>query len=203
MIDDEVIRAAERYVHEAFAGDCSGHDVHHTLRVRHLAERIAADEGADLRIVALAALLHDVDDAKLSPDTADSLSCARTFLSAHGVDEGDSEVVLTAIREVSFSKNADAVPSSLEAACVRDADRLDALGAIGVARAFAYGGAHGRAMHDPSGEDRATTVQHFYDKLLKLWDMMCTESGRRIAERRHAVTSEFLDELLLEWDGAR
>ena len=201
MIDEAVIDAAEQFARDFFAGEVSGHDVNHTLRVRRLAERIAHDEGADLHVVALAALLHDVDDAKISPETADGLTNARTFLDAHGVGGDEAAAVLEAIREVSFSRNGDAAPTSLEAACVRDADRLDAIGAIGVARAFAYGGAHGRAMHDPEGSDATTTVGHFYDKLLRLKDMMCTNTGQRIAAGRHAVTAAFLDELLLEWDG--
>ena len=203
MIDESTLAAAEQFARDAFAGDASGHDWHHTLRVRRLAETIAADEGADLRVVALAALLHDVDDAKVSPATSERLDNARAFLAEQGVGERDAEQVLDAIREVSFSKNGGACPSSLEAACVRDADRLDAIGAIGVARAFAYGGSTGRAMHDPTGDDRTTTIQHFHDKLLLLRDLMCTDAGRRIAEARHEVTQAFLDEFLLEWDGAR
>ena len=149
MIEKTVLEAAERYTREFFGRDASGHDWHHTMRVRRTAERIAAEEGADAGVVALAALLHDVDDAKLSPQTSEGLLNARSFLREHGVDAHDCDAVLVAIREVSFSKNAGAQPSSLESACVRDADRLDAIGAIGVARAFALGGVHGRAIHDP------------------------------------------------------
>ncbi|MBQ6395429.1 MAG: hypothetical protein IJH87_03695 [Atopobiaceae bacterium] len=111
--------------------------------------------------------------------------------------------MLTAIREVSFTKNGDSEPSTIEAACVRDADRLDALGAIGVARTFAYGGAHGRAMHDPSGQDTTTSIAHFHDKLLKLAGMMCTAEGKRMAEGRDAVLRRFLEDFLAEWDAER
>ena len=201
MIDDTVLAAAEGYAREFFAGDASGHDFQHTLRVFLLARRIAADEGADAGIVCLAALLHDVDDAKLSPETTESLGNARAFLDEHGVGERDAEAVLTAIREVSFSKNGDAMPSSLESACVRDADRLDAIGAIGVGRTFAFGGSHGRAMHDPTGVDPTTTVQHFYDKLFKLKGMRCTAAGQRLAEGRDATMHAFLEAFLREWDG--
>ena len=203
MIDRGVLLDAERYVREFFCDDASGHDAHHTMRVMRLAQRLAKGEGADEAIVCLAALLHDVDDGKLSPSTTDELDNARAFLCEHGVGEADSEAVLTAIREVSFSKNGGRAPSSVESACVRDADRLDAIGAIGVARAFAYGGAHGRSLHDPDGNDAQTTTAHFHDKLLQLKDMMCTDAGRRIAEHRDAVTREFLQEFLAEWDGMR
>lgn len=201
MIEQRVLAAAERYALDFFAQDASGHDWHHTMRVRHTAVRIAVEEGADEGIVALAALLHDVDDAKISAQTADGLLNARSFMEWQGVAEEDCAAVLAAIREVSFTKNGAAAPSSVEAACVRDADRLDAIGAIGVARAFAFGGAHGRALHDPDGKNQTATTDHFHEKLFKLKDLMCTDSGRRIAAHRDAVTREFLDEFLREWDG--
>lgn len=203
MIDETVLDAASRYVQTFFGDDATGHDWHHMVRVRRLAERIAVQEGADRGIVALAALLHDVDDAKLSPATSDDLGNARAFLANRGISPADAAAVLTAIREVSFSKNGATPPSTREAACVRDADRLDAIGAIGVARAFAFGGAHGRALHDPDGGDRSATTAHFHDKLLKLKDLMCTDAGREIAVARDAVTRGFLDEFLLEWEGER
>lgn len=203
MIDQHVIEHARAYVSDFFAGDASGHDVWHTMRVYNLAARLAREEGAREDVVELAALLHDVDDAKLSLDTADDLGNARAFMRQHAVDDEDAQAVLSAISEVSFSKNGGAAPSSLESACVRDADRLDAIGAIGVARAFAYGGVRGRALHDPTSTDATTTIQHFYDKLLLLEDMMATDAGRRAAHRRDAYLRGFLEEFLAEWDGER
>lgn len=203
MIDWHVIEDARAYVSDFFAGDASGHDAWHTMRVHNLAARLAREEGAHEDVVELAALLHDVDDAKLSPDTADDLGNARAFMRQHAVDDEDAQAVLSAIHEVSFSKNGGAVPSSLESACVRDADRLDAIGAIGVARAFAYGGSHGRTLHDPTNADATTTIRHFYDKLLLLEDMMATDAGRRAAHRRDAYLRGFLEEFLAEWDGER
>ena len=203
MIGRHVIEDARAYVSGFFAGDASGHDVWHTMRVHNLAVRLAREEGAREDVVALAALLHDVDDAKLSPDTADDLGNARAFMRQHKVASDDAQAVLSAIREVSFSKNGSAAPSSSESACVRDADRLDAIGAIGVARAFAYGGSRGRALHDPTNADATTTIQHFYDKLLLLESMMATDAGRRAAHRRDAYLRGFLDEFLAEWDGER
>ena len=203
LVNDAVLAAARDYVQEFFAHEASGHDAHHTMRVYRTALRIAADEGADANVVALAALLHDVDDAKISPQTADDLGNARAFLAKQGIDGAAAEHILVAIREVSFSKNGGAPPSSIESACVRDADRLDAIGAIGIARAFAFGGSRGRVLHDPSGQDPQTTIQHFYDKLFKLKDMMSTRAGRQLAEQRDAVLHQFLDEFLAEWDGQR
>jgi len=203
MIDEAVIGEAKRYVAQAFAGDSSGHDVHHTLRVHRMACRIADEEGADVGVVSLAALLHDVDDHKLSPRTHATLGNARAFLGEHHVAEREAQRVLAAIREVSFSENGSAPPSSIEAACVRDADRLDALGAVGIARAFAFGGAHGRALHDPEGDDASTTIAHFYDKLLLLEEMMSTRAGRRLAEGRTATIRRFLEDFYAEWDGVR
>ena len=203
MVEQTVLEAAERYVREFFAQDASGHDWHHTMRVCRSALHIARQEGADAGIVALAALLHDVDDAKLSPATSDNLENARGFLRDQCVSENDAEAVLVAIREVSFSKNGNARPSTLEAACVRDADRLDAIGAIGVARAFAYGGVHGRAIHDPDDRDATATTRHFHDKLFKLAEGMCTETGFQMAQARDAVTRSFLEEFLQEWEGTR
>ncbi len=203
MIDRHVIEDARPYVSDFFAGDASGHDAWHTMRVYNLAVRLAREEGAREDVVALAALLHDVDDAKLSPDTAEDLGNARAFMCQHEVVDDDAQAVLSAIREVSFSKNRGTDPTSRESACVRDADRLDAIGAIGVARAFAYGGSHGRALHDPTNADATTTIQHFYDKLLLLEDMMATDAGRRVAHRRDAYLRGFLEEFLAEWDGER
>ena len=203
MISNETLADAEVFARGIFAGDASGHDLEHTLRVMRTAQLIAQEEGADEGIVHLAALLHDVDDAKLSPETAESLANARAFLTSHNVAANEVRAVLTAIREVSFSKNGNAAPSTPEAACVRDADRLDALGAIGIARAFAYGGSHNRALHDPTGVNRMTTIAHFYDKLLLLKDMMSTHAGRRMAEGRDRFLRTFLDQFLAEWEGER
>ena len=150
---ENVIFAAENYVREVFSSDSSGHDVAHTLRVCRMAEIIARQEGADVSIVKLAALLHDVDDHKLSPDTADTKSRAAAFLRAQTVDDAITDRILHIIDQVSFSRNT-LPPDSLEGMCVQDADRLDAIGAIGIARTFAYGGAHGRAIYAPGDVNR-------------------------------------------------
>jgi uncharacterized protein len=116
------------------------------------------------------------------------------------VPESDIQKIVHIIDQISFSRNT-LPPDTLEGQCVQDADRLDAMGAIGIARTFAFGGSHGRAMHDPEGQDRGSSIAHFYDKLLLLKDRMNTETGRRLAQHRHAYLENFLAEFLSEWDG--
>ena len=197
---DRIIENAKDFAKDIFSADSSGHDYHHTLRVWALARTIGEGEGADMAVVELAALLHDVDDHKLSPDTAENKDRAAGFLRSQGVAEDRVKEILRIIDRISFSRNR-LPPDTLEGKCVQDADRLDALGAIGVARTFAFGGSHGRAIHDPEGEDRGSSIAHFYDKLLLLKDRMNTETGRRMALHRHEYLKNFLAEFLSEWDG--
>ena len=213
--ENRLLNAAEDYIRRLFAEEYSGHDAFHTLRVCRTALRLAEEEGADPLITGLAALLHDADDRKLSPETCETNANARRFLTEQGVDARTAEAVVTAIGEVSFRGTDSVVPSTLEGKCVQDADRLDAIGAIGAARAFAYGGAHQRVMHDPAVPPEtsmdaaryyahnATTVNHFYEKLLLLKDMMNTAAGRRLAEARDRYLRDFLEEFLAEWEGKR
>ena len=185
-MDDMTERAIE-YINALFASDSGGHDAEHSLRVYRNTLRIAENEpGCELRIAALAALLHDADDPKLF-DTGGNAN-ARAFLEASGVPAEDIERICGAINSVSFSSNRDKAPASPEAAAVRDADRLDAMGAVGIARTFAYGGSKGRPMSE--------SLRHFHDKLLLLKDMMVTETGKRLAEDRH----EFLEAFLREYE---
>ena len=135
----QLIDRAQEYVRDKFENEYSGHDYFHTLRVFKMATRIAECEGAKVEIVQLAALLHDVDDRKISPETYESQANAREFLISNGVDKDTIELICRIIREISFGAN-NSVPSTPEGQCVQDADRLDAIGAIGIARAFAYGG---------------------------------------------------------------
>lgn len=204
MMNDyaNVILAAKQFVKEVFAGDSSGHDLHHTMRVYELAKRIAAREGADVQTVELVALLHDVDDHKISPDTSVTCDRAVRFLHSQGVEQGCVDVIIRSIGQISFSKNM-LPPDTLEGQCVQDADRLDALGAIGIARTFAFGGSRGRGMHDPEGMDGSTSIAHFYDKLLLLKDRMNTTSGKALAQERDVYLRGFLEEFLAEWAGER
>lgn len=210
-----LIENALAYVQALFANEYSGHDYFHTRRVYKMATRIAQGEHADVPVVQLAALLHDVDDRKLSPQTYQSQANARRFLKENGVDETTAERICRIISQVSFSANGSAAPDTLEGKCVQDADRLDAIGAIGVARAFAYGGSHQRLMHDPTvaphvdmtaeqyAKSQSTTVNHFYEKLFKLTAMMQTPTALAIAQAREAYMRAYLEQFMAEWDGLR
>ena len=197
-----MIEKAITYAKEIFMKDASGHDFDHTMRVYRMAIRIAEEENADAEIVALAALLHDVDDRKLSPQTCQNKDRAVGFLRGNGLDEGRISRIVQIISEISFSSGA-GKPSTLEGCCVQDADRLDALGAIGIARTFAFGGSRGRRIHDPQGIDKTTSIQHFYDKLLLLKDLMNTDTGRKMAEHRDGFLRQFLTEFYEEWEGVK
>ena len=180
-----MIEAAIAYVQSLFRNNAGGHDAAHTLRVYRNALLIAGREtGCDMEIVSLAALLHDADDHKLF-DTENNAN-ARAFLTEQRVDPARIERIIAAINAVSFSRNRGKRPETPEGRIVQDADRLDAIGAVGIARTFAYGGEHGRSLD--------ASVQHFHEKLLLLKDEMNTETGREIARERHAYMVRFLEE---------
>ena len=212
-MDDQVFARARAFVEGLFEGDSSGHDIWHTVRVHDLAVAICREEGGDTDVVRLAALLHDADDVKLFGDNGHAN--ARRFMDSEGIPPGIQDEVVEIISKISFKGADTEVPASLEGRIVQDADRLDAIGAVGIARAFAYGGSRGRLMHDPEvppcegmGEaayfaNRGTTVNHFHEKLLLLKDMMNTETARRMAGDRHEYMVAFLDEFMAEWDGLR
>ena len=190
--DEQVIEKAVSYVTALFRADAGGHDAEHTLRVYRNAMTIAEHEpDCDQLIVALAALLHDTDDPKLFR-TEDNAN-ARKFLREAGVSEDEIGRICRVINAVSFSRNKDKAPDTAEGRIVQDADRLDALGAVGIARTFAYGGAHGRPMRE--------SLQHFEEKLLLLKERMNTETGRRFAAGRHAFLLAFLQEFEAENGG--
>ena len=197
-----MINKAMEFARCVFSGDASGHDFDHTLRVFHTATRLAEEEGADVQIVQLAALLHDVDDRKLSPETCEGKLRAVAFLKEQGVPAEKIQWIVDIISRISFSAHLEP-PESIEGKCVQDADRLDAIGAIGIARTFAFGGSRGRRLHDPERLDPNASVQHFYDKLLLLKETMHTATGRRLAEQRDQYMRDFLQQFYGEWDGLR
>lgn len=186
MQTDRITQEAIEYIRSLFRGNADGHGFDHSLRVWRNAMMIAEGEECDPRIISLAALLHDADDYKLFA-TEDNAN-ARKFLDAHGVAREDADRICAAINAVSFSKNRGRRPETAEGRIVQDADRLDALGAVGIARTFAFGGSHGRPPEDSIG--------HFHEKLLLLKDMMNTGKAKEIAEERHA----FMEDFLREWD---
>ena len=211
---DTLIEKALVYVKEEFEKEFSGHDYFHTLRVFRLTTRIAELEGADVMVAQLAAILHDVDDRKISPETYNTQANARRFLLSNGVDADTVERICLIIREISFGAN-DSAPSTPEGKCAQDADRLDAIGAIGIARAFAYGGNHNRHIYHPEikpnlnmtkeeyVKSESTTINHFYEKLFKLAALMNTETAINLAKKRDEYMREFVSEFMDEWEGIR
>ena len=188
---DTVVAAAKLYVVTLFAGNAGGHGADHTLRVYRNAMAIAEGEICDPSIVALAALLHDADDHKLFQ--TENNANARAFLKEQGVPEETAERICEAMNSVSFSRNRGRRPETIEGKIVQDADRLDAIGAIGIARTFAYGGEHGRSLDE--------SIAHFHEKLLLLKDGMNTKTGKSLAEERHAFLLVFLSEYQKELKG--
>lgn len=200
-------------VEEACKNDSSGHDWWHIYRVVNLAKQIAKKEGANIEVVELAALLHDLDDWKLNESNTFHLPKARKILSENGFSKETIETILGIIDQVSF-KGADVEtkPSSLEAMVVQDADRLDAIGAIGIARTFAYGGHKNQPLHDPElkptlhsnfeeyKKTRTSTINHFYEKLLLLKDRLNTPTAKQLAEKRHQFMEHFLEQFYSEWN---
>ncbi|HJJ34002.1 MAG TPA: HD domain-containing protein [Methanocorpusculum sp.] len=194
-----------------FAGDFSGHDFRHSIRVYRNACLIAESEECDKDVVSLAALLHDADDVKLFH--TENYANAKWIMTEEGIDADIQERVIDAISTVSFKGTDTKTPSSIEGKIVQDADRLDAIGAIGIARAFAFGGSRGREMYNPEEKpavnmseeeyrsSEGTTINHFYEKLFLLKNMMNTKTAQRLAEKRDAFMHEFVDEFLEEWNG--
>ncbi len=180
----DIIEEAKNYIQELFKNNYGGHDADHTMHVYHNALMIARKEQCDMEIVCLAALLHDADDHKLF-HTVNNAN-ARRFLENNGVDPEKTEKIIEAVNSVSFSQNRGKKPSTIEGKIVQDADRLDAIGAIGIARTFAYGGEKGRSLEE--------TLKHFDEKLLLLKDEMNTETAKRLAEVRHEFMLSFLEE---------
>lgn len=212
--EDQIINNAIDYIKDIFNEDCSGHDYHHSIRVYNNAISIAEREGGNLLLIKLAALLHDVDDRKLFP-TSENLENARRFLHDNGANEDEINNICEYIKSVSYSCSGLTAPESIEGKIVQDADRLDALGAIGIARTFAYGGHKGRPIYDPGEKPlenmtveeykshTSNSFNHFYEKILKLKDIINTETARSMAEKRHAFIENYLDEFICEWNGIR
>lgn len=194
----EILKSAQEFIKNQFSGETTGHDYFHIERVVNSAKRIANEENADEFLVELAAWLHDVGDYKLHDGIDKSEELISDFLKELKVPNEIIQKIIEIVSQVSFSKGNQ--PTSLEAQIVQDADRLDAIGAIGIARCFAYGGSKEREIWN-SENPKLTTIQHFYDKLLKLKDLMHTDSAKKIAEERHRYLEEFLDRFYQEWKG--
>lgn len=216
MTKDELILNIAADVRARMAGD-SSHDWWHVWRVWQTAKRLAAEEGADAFVVELGALLHDIADWKFHDgDETVGPRVAGEVLAVHGVDADIIAKVQDIVATISYKGAGVATPmATIEGKCVQDADRLDAIGAVGIARCFAYGGHKGRAMYDPDvpptlhqdkesyHKSTGASVNHFYEKLLLLKDRMNTEAAKRIAESRHRYMEDYLAEFYGEWEGTR
>ena len=195
------IKQIEDFVRKNLGMHDSGHDWWHLERVRNNAFQIMEAEGSgDPVIIEIAALLHDIGDSKFkNKKTDDTAELLHRFLTSLELDERVIEEVIFINRNLSYSKGKKPESMSVEFMIVQDADRLDAIGAIGIARAFNYGGFVNNPIFDPTGTDHST-VSHFYDKLLKLKDLMNTETGRKLADERHRFLELYLDQFYHEWE---
>ncbi len=212
---DQLIAETVKFVKRTLEGAESGHDWWHIQRVWNNALNILKTEPADQLIVELAALLHDIADSKFHDGNEDiGPQKAGDFLKSHKLNEDTIQQVQQIIRNMSFKASLGKIEfHSKELEIVQDADRLDAIGAIGIARAFTYGGFKNRELYNPeippalsmSKEEyknsTAPTINHFYEKLLLLKDKMNTESGKKIATERHSFMEQYLEQFYKEWDG--
>ena len=219
METKKLINETIAFVKKTLEGAEGGHDWFHIERVYQNAKNIGTEEKADLLIISLAALLHDIADAKFyNGDETIGPKMARDFLVSKNVSKAIIEHVVAIINHISFKSSLEATPekekfTSLELQVVQDADRLDAIGAIGIARTFNYGGFKNRTIYNPdilpnlemTKEDykksTAPSINHFYEKLLLLKDKMNTVSGKKLAVQRHQFMVAFLNQFYLEWNG--
>ncbi|MBT8282331.1 MAG: HD domain-containing protein [Muriicola sp.] len=219
MTNTELVEATIDFVKETLVNAEGGHDWFHTQRVFKNSLLISKDEKADVLVVSLGALLHDIADSKFHKgDETLGPKLAKEFLTSIGVDQKIIKRVCYIIENISFKntvgqKNTTKHP--LELQVVQDADRLDALGAIGIARAFHYGGFKNRKLYDPDippnlnmnkdayKNSQSPTINHFYEKLLLLKDKMNTKTGKKIAAQRHEFLLQYLEQFYAEWNGNR
>jgi len=217
MTDSEIIEETIVFVKETLKNAEGGHDWFHIQRVYNNTMLIAKDEKVDILVVGLGALLHDIADSKFTNgDETVAPKMARNFLSSLKVKKKTIDHVVRIIENSSFKNSLDKSKKrffSKELAVIQDADRLDAIGAIGIARAFNYGGFKNRKLYDPSiapnlnmtkeeyKKSTAPTINHFYEKLLLLKDTMTTGTGKKLAEKRHRFMMEYLEQFFGEWNG--
>lgn len=210
-----LIGNVEAFVKKQLEAEGTGHDWMHIDRVRRTAVNLAKKYSCNEVVVELSALLHDVIDEKLSPYIRLKTDDVEQLLLKEGLDRHSIQEVLAVISSISFKGGTGEAVSSIEAQLVQDADRLDAMGAIGIARVFSYGGSKGNLIYDPMIPTRdsmtydeyrnmkSTSINHFYEKLLKLKDLMNTEEGKILAQQRHQFMLDYLSQFFLEWEGPR
>ncbi len=195
MTKEALIAKTVAYVEMHMAGESTGHDIHHVRRVYQMALNLSKGLEVDILTISLASLLHDLDDYKISKDT----NKARDFLKNNCPEQ--EEKVMNIIDNMSFSSHKQGKSvNTMEGKIVQDADRLDALGAIGIARCFAYTGKVGRPIYN-NNKDDVSGIAHFYQKLLDLKDLMNTDKGRKIAIERTEFMKNYLERFFKEWKG--
>ncbi|QHL86381.1 HD domain-containing protein [Nibribacter ruber] len=213
MEETELIQATAQHLEQLFSGEGSGHDWWHIRRVWKTATKIGEQEGADLLVVQLGALLHDIADWKFHDGNEQAgPDAAMAWLASLNAPVSLQQKVVTIVKEVTFKgAGVETKPSTLEGQVVQDADRLDAIGAIGIGRAFAYGGYKGRELYNPGispelhasfeeyKKNQAPTLNHFYEKLFLLKDRMNTATGKKLAQERHSIMQAYVQQFLAEW----
>jgi uncharacterized protein len=213
-MNEQIIEQTAAYVRNELGEDATGHDWYHVDRVRRTALHICHQEQAgDSFIIEMAALLHDIPDEKLNETAEAGKKKLDLFFQNIELPEDAQNAIVQVIESISYKGGRKTELKSIEAKIVQDADRLDAIGAIGIARTFAYGGKKGQPIYNPTvnvreemsleeyRKGKSTSIHHFYEKLLKLKDLLNTDTARVMAEKRHQVMEQFLEQFYLEWDG--
>lgn len=213
-MQSQIVKEAEKFVRQELSQDSTGHDWFHVDRVRRNALHIWGQEkNGNPFIIEMAALLHDVPDEKLNVNVASGEEKLDSFLHTLQLAENEKQQIKQIIYSISFKGGQKTELPGIEAAIVQDADRLDAIGAIGIARAFAYGGKKGQSIYDPEitvrekmtleeyRKGKSSSIHHFYEKLLKLKDLLNTETAVEMAEERQRMMEQFLDQFFQEWNG--
>jgi len=216
MNREKIIKKTIEFVKEKLEGDSSGHDWWHIYRVWNLSKRLQKLEGGDLFVIEMAALLHDVADWKFYEDENAGIEIIKDWLTKLDINEPIQTKITYIIKNVSYKgSGVKDVMNTIEGKIVQDADRLDAIGAIGIARSFAFGGRFGNSIHEPQAQvlmhktfeeyknSQSTTINHFYEKLLLLKDRMNTESAKQIAQERHHYMENFLKQFYDEWESLK
>ena len=213
MDKQQLVDKTEVYVRNLLESEGSGHDWWHIYRVKEMSLRLAREEGADSFVCVMAALLHDLADEKVTGDEQKGKELVEGWLRKLQLDQYTAGHIIQIIGTLSYRGGGGPRMETIEGMVVQDADRLDAIGAIGIARAFVFSGSKGQIIHDPdkhpnvdmSAEEykkrETTAINHFYEKLLKLKGLMNTKRGRELAGQRHRFMLKYLDVFYGEWDG--
>ncbi|MBC1376805.1 HD domain-containing protein [Listeria sp. FSL L7-0091] len=195
MKHEEIIIDAQKWMQAHFEKENTGHDWEHVKRVWHLSKQIQATEGGDKFVIELAALFHDYNDSKLTRDPLQATEIITHWMKEKEVPEDVINKIIRIIQAVSFKNGKNPIhASAIEEKIVQDADRLDAIGAIGIARTFTYGGAHNREIVNRAHPEN-TTLQHFYDKLLLIQNQLKTKTGRELAAGKQRIMQDFIHAL--------